>query len=261
MSTASPTLEQMVLEHVSKFSKSTRPGELIAASMEKLFADAIQEVFAQDGELASAVRNAVKDALPANVSSLLDLPRYNDLLATALKAQWASSGVTNDLLRRSQTVIDEVLKEDIVPEFVSLSELIANFVEEHQDDALIGGWSAPLVSIREMNTAMSSGKMVHVCFDPEPEKSYLATQKQMGEEPVARSEFDMANRLSIRINGANALGHEFGEVYSAQLEGVPIGRNFMLYTKWEKLVAALYFGGAKLVIDCAETDFSYSILH
>jgi hypothetical protein len=31
----------------------------------------------------------------------------------------------------------------------------------------------------------------------------------------------------------------------------------MIHSKWEKLTAALYFGGAQLIIDCDESDFSY----
>lgn len=261
MNTASPTLEQMVLKHVAQFANSSRPGELIEASMEKMFAQAIEEVFASDGELALAVRQAVKDALPSNVSNLLDLPRYNDLLATALKAQWANSGVTSDVLRRSQTVIDDVLKSDIVPEYVSLSELISQFVEAHQEDAVTNGWAAPLVTIREMTAPMSKYKMIHICFDPQPEENYQDFQKQIGEPAAPRSEHDMANRISLQVSGVNSLGYEYGEVYSAQLEGTPIGRNFMLYTKWEKLVAAVYFGGAKLVVDCSDVDFNYGALH
>ena len=53
--------------------------------------------------------------------------------------------------------------------------------------------------------------------------------------------------------------HSYGELCTAKLGGRPMGRNFMINSKWEKLTAALYFGGAQLVIDCDENDFSYGL--
>jgi len=261
MPSAPQTLEQMFLEHLTKFSASDRPGKIIQANVEKMFSEVVEEVFEAGGEMKARVREAIRGALPANVQDLFELARYNDLLATTLKAQWASSGVTADVLRRAKKVVDEVLSEDLVPEFVSLRELLTAFIEENQESALDAGWLTPHITIREVPTLMPGTKMVHICFDAEPEGNYVKTMADIGQPVTSRPEGEMANRISIQISGVDERGNEYGEAYSACLEGQPVGRNFMITQKWEKLVAALYFGGGKLVIDCDAGQFSYSALH
>lgn len=247
-----PTLQSMLMDGVTRFTDSTKPAEIIDKHVESMFTDIIKDNFRSYSDMGKLVSQAIKDALPANVSDLFELTRYNDLIATALKTQWESSGVTGEMLRRSQAAIDEALKDDIVPEFVSLRELLEEFVEAHKERAIDNHWESPRVSIREHDTSYSSIKHLHICFDPEPEDSssrFSSARKS--------SEWDCANRISVSIKGENSEQYEYGEVYSAKLEGNPIGRNFMINSKWEKLTAALYFGGAQLVIDCDESDFSY----
>lgn len=248
------TLQEMLMSGVTRFTESTKPAEIIDKHVESMFTDIIKDNFRSYSDMGKLVSQAIKDALPSNVSDLFELTRYNDLIATALKTQWESSGVTGEMLRRSQAAIDEALKDDIVPEFVNLSDLLSEFIEAHKERAADNRWERPRVSIREDDSmsGYSSVKHLHICFDPAPEdrsSRYSIDRKS--------SEWDCANRISVSIKGENAEKFEYGEVYSAQLEGKPIGRNFMIYEKWEKLTAALYFGGAQLVIDCDESDFSY----
>ena len=251
------TLQSMLMDGVTRFTDSSKPAEIIDKHVESMFTDIIKDNFRSYSDMGKLVSQAIKDALPSNVSDLFELTRYNDLISTALKTQWESSGVTGEMLRRSQAAIDEALKDDIVPEFVSLSELLEEFVEAHKESAADNHWERPRISIREDDnvSSYSNIKHLHICFDPAPEERSSFSSR----ETRKRSEWECANRISVSIRGENDKGFEYGEVYSAQLEGKPIGRNFMIYSKWEKLTAALYFGGAQLVIDCDESDFSYGI--
>jgi hypothetical protein len=246
------TLQSMLMDGVTRFTESAKPAEIIDKHVESMFTDIIKDNFRSYSDMGKLVSQAIKDALPSNVSDLFELTRYNDLIATALKTQWESSGVTGEMLRRSQAAIDEALKDDIVPEFVSLRELLEEFVDAHKERAMDERWESPRVSIREHDTSYSSIKYLHICFDPAPEDR----SSRYGSDRKS-TEWDCDNRISVSIKGENTEKHEYGEVYSAKLEGKPIGRNFMINSKWEKLTAALYFGGAQLVIDCDENDFSY----
>jgi hypothetical protein len=250
------TLQSMLMDGVTRFTESSKPAEIIDKHVESMFTEIIKDNFRSYSDMGKLVSQAIKDALPSNVSDLFELTRYNDLIATAMKTQWESSGVTGEMLRRSQAAIDEALKDDIVPEFVNLSDLLNAFIEEHKERATDEQWERPHITIRENENNYSSIKHMHICFDPKPEERssssrYLSDNK--------RSEWELANRISVSVQGKNEQGYDFGDVYSAKLEGAPIGRNFMIYKKWEKLTAALYFGGAKLVIDCDEHDFSYDL--
>lgn len=246
------TLQALLTERVSMFSDSTKPTEIIDKHVESMFTDIIKDQFRGYSDMGKLVSEAIKAALPSNVSDLFELTRYNDLIATAMKSQWESSGVTGDMLRRSKAAIDEALKGDIIPATVSLTELLECFVAEHKERATDNQWERPHIAIREDDSSYSSTtKHMHICFDPQPE--------EYGSRHGRRSEWELANRISVSITGTDENKCDFGEVYSAKLEGKPIGQNFQIYSKWEKLVAALYFGGAKLVIDCDESDFSYGL--
>lgn len=251
------TIQSLMHDHIARFSESERPAEIISANVEKMFTDIIKDAFSSYSDMGKLVKEAIKQALPSNVENLFELARYNDLIATAMKTQWESSGVTGEMLRRSQAAIDEALKDDIVPEFVNLSDLLNAFIEEHKERAADAQWERPHIAIRENeNNYISSIKHMHICFDPQPEERSSSSRYSSDHK---RSEWELANRISVSVKGQNEQGYDFGEVYSAKLEGQPIGRNFMIYKKWEKLTAALYFGGAKLVIDCDEHDFSYDL--
>lgn len=251
------TIRALMHDHIAAFSASNRPAEIISANVEKMFADIIKDAFSSYSDMGKLVKEAIKQALPSNVEGLFELTRYNDLIATAMKAQWESSGVTGEMLRRSKAAIDEALKEDIVPAVVKLSDLLNAFIEDNKERATDERWERPHISIRESDNSYSSSvKHMHICFDPKPEELGTTARYSLSGK---RSEWELANRISVSIKGQDELGHDYGDVYSAQLDGSPIGRNFMIYSKWEKLTAALYFGGANLVIDCDEHDFSYDL--
>jgi len=246
------TLEEVLTEHVATFANSDRPGEIISTCVERLFTDAVKEVFAPHGAFSAKVRDEIAKALPSNIAQVIELPRYNDLVITALKARWMDAGVTGDMLRRAEKAIDEVLHDDMIPEYISLNKLLDAFVEAHQEKATEKGWHLPHITITEGDGVRQ--RYVHILFDAEPESSYRAAHG-LHERP--RSDFDYANRISVRIQGHTDRGQEYGEVFAALLEGEPIGRHFGMTSKWKRYIAALYFGAAKLIIDCREGDHTY----
>lgn len=246
------TLEEVLTEHVVTFSNSERPGEIINNCVERLFTEVVKDVFSPHGSFSSTVRDEIARALPSNIAQVIELPRYNDLIISALKDRWMDAGVTGDMLRRAEKAIDEVLHDDMIPEFISLNQLLDAFVEVNQEKAAEKGWHIPHITITEGDGTRQ--RYVHILFDAEPEISYRAAHG-LHERP--RSDFDYANRISVRITGHTDRGSEYGEVYAALLEGEPIGRHFGMTSKWKRYIAALYFGAAKLIIDCREGDHTY----
>jgi len=246
------TFEEVLTEQVIAFSESARPGEIITASVERLFTDVVKEVLSPHSSFGTRIKEEMANALPSNISNVMALPRYNDLIVTALKQHLSSAGVTGDLLRRAEQAIDEVLRDEVIPEFVSLTELLDAFIQVHQEKAAERGWFVPHITLMEGGSARA--RTIHVLFDAEPEIAY---RERHGLHERTRSEMDYSNSLSVRITGHTDRGFESGEVRAAMLEGQPIGRHFSMTTKWQKLVAALYFGASKLIIDCKEDDFTY----
>lgn len=251
------TLQQLLAERVSLFAASDKPKAMIDDHVEKMFKDVIADCFRSYGDMGKAVSAAIKSAMPANVEGMFELTRYNDLVATALREKWQASSVTGDLLRRAQEAFDEVMSKDAVPEFVSLRQLLEEFAESHKEAASEERWEGPRIDI-EVDDRFGS-KHIKVGFDPEPESSYRERRSFYSSHAEPRSRHQLKNYLAISVTGATDKGEPYGSVYHARLAGEPVGRNFCIHTRWEQLVAALYFGAAKLVIDCDADDISYGI--
>lgn len=239
------TLQQLLAERVTIFANSERPKEMIDAGIEKLFKEVVTDAFSGYGDMGKAVKEAVKAALPANISDMFELTRYNALIANALRQQWLSSGVEGDMLRRANEAMNAALKDDVIPDQVSLRELLQEFVEQHKDDAASEQWEHP-----EIRFVQSDYGALHIHFDPEPEGSH----KRGGYARNERSDWSLKNRISVHEEGDRK-----GRVYSAQIDDNPIGKDFSIRSRWERLIAALYFGAAKLVVDCEADDFSYGL--
>lgn len=249
------TLEDVITDEVHAFSQSGRPAQIVSTCLENMFSEMVRETFSPKGEFASRVKKELADALPANLSDIVDLPTYNNVIITALKHRWMDSGVTGDMLRRAEAAIHEVLLEDQMPEFVSLTALIEAFIEVNQERADQNKWHVPAVFIQESDGFAGRSRYVHVFFDAEPENAYRTRNNLFD---TTRNETEYANRLTVLIKGHTDLGKEYGQVITALMEGEPIGKKFPMVTRWQRLVAAMYFGQSKLVIDAREEDFTYA---
>lgn len=249
------TLQQLLAERVTEFANGDRPKEIIDAGIEKLFKEVVEDAFRSYGDMGKLVKEAVKAAMPSNVSDMFELTRYNALIANMLRERWISSGVEGDMLRRANEAFEQVLKDEVIPNFVSLRELLELFVEENKDDAAQNQWEHP--EIRFIESDYGGGLRIH--FDQEPEESHRRSSYSGPE----RSEWRLEHRICVRWDDRNpekdVRGNIIGEVYSAQIDEKPIGRDFAIHSRWERLIAALYFGAAKLVIDCDADEFSYGL--
>lgn len=248
------TLQELLADRVTAYAHSDRPRELIDEGIEKLFKEIVSDTFRSYGDFGGAIKEAVKAALPANLSETFELTRYNAMAANALKEKWENSGVGADMVRLAQQQIDEVLNKDAMPEAISLRELMEAFIEDHKEEAAEDHWERPDIRFQP-----SDYGGLHIYFDKKPKESGLSIYSRSSE----RSEYMLDNAIHISFDRSgkdrNEEGHEVGEVYAAKIDNEKINQTLKFRTGFEKMVAALYFGASKIIVDCEEDDFSYGI--
>lgn len=243
------TLQKLLAERVTAFAGSDQPKEIIDEHVKTMFTKVIDNCFGRYGDMGKQVEEAIKAALPANLATVFELTRYNDMIAKALKEKWETSGVEADMVRRAQEAIDEVLTKDQMPEVVSLQDLLEAFIDEHKESAAEERWEHPDIRFQE-----SEYGGLHIYFDKKPkeESSYSS-----------RSEYSLDNAIHIsfdkRCGDRDDKGRQVGTVYAARIDNEKIGQTLRFRSKFEKLLAALYFGASKILVDCEEDDFSYGI--
>ncbi|WP_287030002.1 hypothetical protein [Pseudomonas sp. UBA6310] len=255
------TLEALLCERVSAYAASDRPRELIDAGIEKMFKDVVDDTFRSYGDFSKAIKDAVKSALPANVSDMFELTRYNAIVAAALRERWEEAAIQSLILKSADQAISEVLTgEGLITGEVSLKALLEAFVDANKEEALKEGWERPEIRFEEDTRYGST--FLTIFFDPEPESSYRAS----GYNRDRRNDYSLKHRISVRLTGEERPGANqwesatrIGNVYSACLDDKKIDLKMSVRSNWERMLAALYFGNAVLLVDCEPDDFSYGI--
>ncbi|AZD67606.1 hypothetical protein SAMN04489802_2806 [Pseudomonas chlororaphis] len=251
------TLQQLLAERVSTYALSDRPRELIDEGIDKMFKSVVEDAFRSYGTIGESIKTAVKEAFPANVTDMFELQRYNALIANALRERWEAAGMESAIMKQADASITEVLTgEGLLTGEISLKDLLDAFIDEHKEEAADERWSAPEIRIIEDDS--HSHKFYHIYFDPQPEggSRYSYSNER-------RSDYSLKHNIHVMVEGERETGDhwrpkvEFGKVYSAQLDAKKVSIKMNIRSKWERILASLYFGEAVLLIDCEESDFSY----
>lgn len=255
------TLEQLLVERVSTYALSDRPRELLDAGIDKMFKDVVDDLCRSYGDLAKQIKEAIGAALPADVGNVFELQRYNALIATLLRQRWEAAALESVVLQQANKSIDEILSGDgVIAKEVSLRALLEEFVEAHKEQAAEERWERPEVRFEESDSYGSTTMAIY--FDPEPESSY----RSGGYARDSRHDYRLKHRLHIRLTGEVRKGPErwdpevrVGEVYSAQLDDKKVALDMQIHSKWERMLAALYFGSAKILVDCEPDEITYGL--
>jgi len=252
------TLQELLVERVSIYAQSDRARELIDQGVESMFKDVVKDAFRSHGDFGKAVQEALKAALPANVTDMFELQRYNALVGNALKERWQAAALQSSVLEHAEKAIADVLDgEDLLTGEISLKALLEEFISDHREEAAENGWNHPEIRIEETQSGRSD--FIFISFDPEPEESRALSAYHS----EARSKFSLKHSLHVHVTGSREADDHFrksdqlGEVLSAKLDDKRIAVNMRIRSKWERMLASLYFGNATLVIDCDPDDFSY----
>lgn len=252
------TLQALLAERVSAYAQSDRPRELIDEGIEKLFKEVVNDAFRSYGDFGGAIKEAVKAALPANVSDVFELQRYNTIVANALRERWEAAAVHSTIIEQADKSISEVLDgKGLITGEVSLHKLLTAFIDEHKDKAAEEQWDRPEIRIEEGDSYGTGIKFMHIYFDEEQEDRVSSHRR--------RENYSLKHSMHVKITGQrDATNHwrkhdEFGEVYSAKLDDKKVAINMSIRSDWERMLASLYFGNAILVIDCDPDDLSYGL--
>ncbi len=252
------TLQELLVERVSIYAQSDRARELIDQGIESMFKDVVKDTFRSYGDFGKAVQEAVKAALPANVTDMFDLQRYNALVANALQQRWQATALQSTVIERAEKAIAEVLEGDgLLTGEISLKALLNEFISDHREEAAENGWNHPEIRIEETDSGQSD--FIYISFDPEPEESRSLSSYRS----ETRSKYSLKHSLHVHVIGSRETddfgrnSDQLGEVLSAKLDDKRIAVNMRVHSKWERMLASLYFGNAILVIDCDADDFSY----
>ncbi|APC18147.1 hypothetical protein BLL42_21355 [Pseudomonas frederiksbergensis] len=251
------TLQALLAERVTAYAASDRPRELIDEGIDKMFKSVVEDAFRSYGTIGESIKAAVKEAFPANVSDAFELQRYNAMIANALRERWEAAGMESAILKQADESITEVLTgEGLLTAEVSLRALLEAFIEEHKEEAAEERWSAPEIRIAESESGRCKFYQIH--FDPQPEGGNRYSFRD-----TRRSDHELKHSLHVMVKGERETGDrfqprvEFGEVIGAKLDEKKIAVSMKVRTKWERMLASLYFGNATLLIDCEEDELSY----
>lgn len=253
----STSLANAINAHCRQFEASDEFNQMVAAHVRKLYDDAIKDVFLW-GRFPDAVKDALKEALPANISEIADLPRYNLLLARQLDEQWKANAISDRLVTQMQELVKEFIEQDQVPKYIKASDLWEAYIDHHKEEAAHEGWQAPQVVIDD-----DGDGFFYIGFEKEPhvESRYSSTRKK---DRAHSCEVYLGFRQITNREGRKDIpvledGHPVYRLFNGQLEhSDALGKRPVQFRgKFEKLVGALYYGDSLLVLDESDADNIY----
>lgn len=254
MEVTDKTLKDLLQEGVDRFNNSGKPASIIDEALEELFKNAIKSEFAWYSDFGQAIKEAIKEALPANIQDVISLPKYNQLIINSLQQQWLSSNVEQNFVDKATKMLNNIINEYPIPEYIYLSDLLEAFVEEYAEEAMEEEWDRPDVRLYENNCYY-----MHIYFDKRPKKESYSSYMEGSEHELDNNL--ACRRLDEKIKGkCGEYDDEYYayEVYSARIAGECIGKLIQpTNTKYQNLIIALYYGQSKLVFDCDIDDFVY----
>lgn len=254
------SLATAISKHCAAFEQSTEFNEMIQAHVKSLYEKAIKDTFSW-GKFPDSVKKALESALPTNISEMVDLPRYNLLLAREMAEKWEANAVSENLVNQMQSLVDEFIKEDQTPKYIKASVLWSAYCEQYQDEAVEDGWERPEVVIEDDRDGF-----FYIGFEKEkPSESLSRYSVSRTKEHAFQCETYLGFHRKSERDGnrkSSPAEHEGLPVYSlhnGKLEyGDALGKKPVQFrTKFEKLVGALYYGGSFLLLDSTDADDIY----
>lgn len=250
-------LANSIAEQCKQFEQSPEYADMINKAVTKLYTSAIDDIF-RWGDFPNRVKDAIKAAMPANVSDFVDLAKYNSLMMSTLKTSWESSGVEDTVINQIQKATLETIEDLKVPEYVLMSELFEAFIDCNAERAAEENWEKPYVLMKESDSLFLK-EYWEIGFEAEPQPSYGSrTSKSHGFQfenclDLCAIYTDRDNKV-IKMHGE----HQCYELYAGKLKDTILGKKMVNPRgKFEKLMCAIYYGGAYLVWDDCDPESLY----
>lgn len=251
-----PTLSELLTQRVTRFATSQKAVEIIDDGVEKLFKDLVSDAFRSYGDFGKQLNEAFKASLPTNISEVIDLPKYNQMVVNLTREAWAKTGITSDMQQKVLALVEEFTSDEAIPQFIKASDLWAAFIEEHQERATEEQWEAPQVFVEE-----SDYGFIYVGLHPEAESQirYSSSRKSSAHSCDFMLAFNPQKKREDRTETpVTHEGHQAYELFSGHMDNGVLGKKVIqAYSRFDKLVMALYYGGSFLVWDESPEDISY----
>lgn len=237
-----------------QYQQSEAYQKLITTHIEKMVSNALDSVFGWSGDYRKQLETALKEAMPNNISKMVDLAKYNTLFAQSLQATWADNALPDQIVKHAQKVVLEFTDKFKIPERITMTELIEAFIDENADEAAQEQWDRPHIFFdwNEIDRYCS--------FGIEEVKEESSSWRSTKEKDHA---FQFKNNIYLSPTGNEHDGHKTYKVYSGRLGDTPLGNSKIkaFYSDFEKLIACMYYGGTELVLDTEDMDDFYYPSH
>lgn len=251
------TLSALLTQRCVQFSNSAEAVEIIDKGVAKLFTNIVDNAFSSYGDFGKLLGEAMKKALPSNVESIVELERYNSLIIRLIREKWATAGIENKIVEQMTALVTEFTSEDSIPQLIMASDFWKAFTEDQSEKACEERWESPQVIVERD----SSYGFVVVGLHPEPESE----RRFSSSSKTHAYSCDFCFHLSPKTNReererVNVLhdGHQVYELIAGQVDSGTLGKKiFKAYSRFDKLVMALYYGGSVLVWDEEPDDLYY----
>lgn len=243
------TLSALLTQRCMNFAASDKAVEMIDQGIEKMFKDLIGESFRSYGDFGKLLSDAFKAALPTNISAVVDLPSYNTLVINSMREAWTNSGVHTDMQQRVLELTKEFTSDKAIPKFILASELWAAFVEDNKESACENQWEQPQVIISEGEYVDG---YIRVGLEPNDDSGsrYSRSRTSAHECNVYLALSPQFNREGRTKEAILHDGHQVYELYSGSLDGSVLGKKVIsAYSRFDKMIMALYYGGSLLAWD------------
>lgn len=246
-------LSVLLTQRCVEFSNSAKAVEIIDKGIEKLFGNLIDDAFGSYSDFGKVMKTAMKAALPTNVENIIELERYNSLVTRLMREKWETAGIESGIVTKMDEMITEFTSEGVIPKFIKASDLWAAFVEDNSERASEERWDCPQSLIKDDRDGF-----IYVGLHAEPAGGYKTEVSK-----VYNCDVYLGFRAE-RVDGwrgAQILHdeHPVYELFSGSLEHNKIlgKRIIKAYSRFDKLILALYYGGSMLVWNEDPDDLYY----
>lgn len=245
-----------IAKHCASFEQSPEYAEMIGTHVRKLYEKAIEDTF-KWGDFPDRVKKALGSALPANISTMVDLPRYNTMLAKALATEWEQKAIGESITKQMQDMVLEFVKTKEIPQFIYASALWKAYMEQHQEEAAHEGWEHPEAI---MQFSDYDWFQVGLCKEPSQESRHGRSRTKTHVFEFDESLYFMKaenyiDNKWVQITHDNKPCYTLGH---GKVDGDELGKKVRSFRgKYEEMIAALYYGRSLLVLDASDADELY----
>ena len=249
------TLSELLTQRCVEFANSEQAVEIIDKSITKLFTSVVDDAFRSYSDFGQAFKSAMEDALPANIEDVVDLKKYNTLVTEKMRNSWENSGIEADLQGKVTALVKDFTSDDESPKYIKASDLWKAFIEEKSQSAMESGWESPQVFINDEHDGF-----IQVGIHPEERST-----SRYSYNSVSAYNCDYNFHFSVQRTGAYNSepllqdGNNVYELIAGKVNNKILGKKIIkAYSRFDKLVLALYYGGSFLVWDESPEDICYS---